>query len=262
MEFDAKLVFVTGGGSGIGAKTAEAFAAKQAAVIVADINVARASDVASEIRASGGKALEVKLDVSSPLSVSSAFEEAEQWSGQSVDVLVNSAGVIGIKPFLDYPLEDWQRILSINVTGTFLCAQRAAQGMVAKKFGRVINLASISAERAGIGRVAYGTSKTAVVGLTRQLAMELAPHGITANAIAPGPVVTAMTEESYNQETIDVFSSMIPLRRLGSVQEMADAILFLASPGASYINGVTLPVDGGYLAAGVAKTGNLGSVSQ
>ncbi|WP_244438925.1 SDR family NAD(P)-dependent oxidoreductase [Paraburkholderia dilworthii] len=158
---------------------------------------------------------------------------------------------------LDYKLEDWQRLMNINVTGTFLCAQRAARSMANAQYGRIVNLASISAERAGIGRVAYGTSKAAVVGLTRQLAMELGPLGITANAIAPGPVVTAMTAESFTDETIAAYSAMIPSRRLGTVEEMADAILFLASKRAGYINGVVLPVDGGYLASGVAKTGNL-----
>jgi NAD(P)-dependent dehydrogenase (short-subunit alcohol dehydrogenase family) len=259
MNLASETAFITGGGSGIGAMTARAFAAAGASVVIADINLQNANDVAATIRESGGHALALRLDVSDPRSVDSAFDEAEQWNGGAVRVLVNSAGIIGIAPLLDYTFDDWQRIMSINVTGTFLCAQRAGRSMAANGYGRIVNLASISAERAGIGRVAYGTSKAAIVGLTRQLAMELGPHGVTANAIAPGPVVTAMTAESYTAETIDAYSQMIPVRRLGTVEEMADAILFLASPGAGYINGVTLPVDGGYLASGVSKTGKMGN---
>jgi NAD(P)-dependent dehydrogenase (short-subunit alcohol dehydrogenase family) len=259
MTFESTTVFITGGGSGIGAMTARAFAAANAAVVVADIHIDNANKVASDIRETGGKALSLKLDVSNPACVDAAFDEAEQWQSRAASVLVNSAGIIGIGPLLDYAFEDWQRIMSINVTGTFLCAQRAGRSMASNGHGRIVNLASISAERAGIGRVAYGTSKAAIVGLTRQLAMELGPHGVTANAIAPGPVVTAMTAESYTAETIAAYSSMIPAGRLGTVEEMADAILFLAAPNAGYINGVVLPVDGGYLASGVAKTGKLGN---
>ncbi|MGF6411575.1 SDR family NAD(P)-dependent oxidoreductase [Paraburkholderia sp. MM5482-R1] len=225
--------------------------------MVADLNVKSAQTVAASISEAGSDALSVNLDVSNPESVNAAFSAAEDWKGRPTAVLVNSAGIIGICSLSDYKFEDWQRVFNINVTGTFLASQRAAHSMAGARYGRIINVASVSAERAGIGRAAYGTSKAAVVGLTRQLAMELGPLGITANAIAPGPVGTAMTAESFTEETIAECSSMIPSRRLGTVYEMADAILFLAARSSGYINGVLLPVDGGYLASGVAKTGSL-----
>jgi len=154
-------------------------------------------------------------------------------------------------------MADWERVLAVNVTGTFRCAQRAAVGMVARGYGRIINLASVSGVRAGIGRAAYGTSKAAVIGLTRQLAMELAPHGVTANAVLPGPVPTGMTADIYTPQTIETLESMVPTGRLGTPEEIAAAIVFLASRQASYVNGHMLAVDGGYLASGMNRTANL-----
>ncbi|MFM0351591.1 SDR family NAD(P)-dependent oxidoreductase [Paraburkholderia sp. RL17-347-BIC-D] len=257
MNFNSRAAVVTGGGSGIGEATALALAHQMVSIVVADVNIDNAKRVAGQIEQAGGKATAIRIDVSNADSIERAFSLAEDWNGGAVDILVNSAGIMGVKPILAYPIDEWERVMSVNVTGSFLCAKRAGKGMVAQKYGRIINVASISAARAGIGRAAYGTSKAAVVGLTRQLAIELGPHGVTANALAPGPVVTAMTESSYNTQTVNAYTSMIPARRLGTVEEMADAILFLASETAGFVNGVMLPVDGGYLAAGVMKTGDL-----
>jgi NAD(P)-dependent dehydrogenase (short-subunit alcohol dehydrogenase family) len=156
-------------------------------------------------------------------------------------------------------LADFHAVMEVNVTGAFLCAQRAAKGMIAQKYGRIINLSSIGAERAGIGRIAYGPSKAAVAALTRQLAMELGSFGITANSVAPGPIDTPMTHDCYTPETTRAYQNMIPARRLGTVEEVANAIAFLSSEEAGYINGITLAVDGGFLAAGVGTTGELKS---
>ncbi|BEP65418.1 hypothetical protein GmRootV213_59720 (plasmid) [Variovorax sp. V213] len=158
---------------------------------------------------------------------------------------------------LDCQASDFKTVMEVNVAGTFLCAQRAAKGMIAQRYGRIVNLTSISAERAGVGRVAYGTSKAAVAGLTRQLAMELGAYGITANSVAPGPVSTPLTEKIYTPDTKRAFENMIPAKRLGTVGDVASAIAFLASEPAAYINGVMLAVDGGYLAAGVGVTAGL-----
>lgn len=259
MRFRDKTIFVTGGGSGIGAATCRAFAAEGASVAVADLNIENAAAVVREITGAGGAALAVGVDVSSQDSVNAAFAAAEHWYGKHTHVLVNSAGIMGVGSFLDYPLKQWESVLGVNLTGTFLCSQRAAQSMVEAKFGRIVNVGSVSASRAGIGRIAYGTSKAAILGLTRQLAMELASHGITANVVAPGPILTPFTAASYTPDTIAAYESMIPARRMGVVEEISDAILFLASEEARYVNGVSLPVDGGYLAGGVSKTGTLGS---
>ncbi|MFP3998046.1 SDR family NAD(P)-dependent oxidoreductase [Pseudomonas capeferrum] len=258
MSFENKTAFITGAGSGIGEAVAVALAAAGAQVAVADVNLDNAETVASAIRNSGYQAKAISVDVSNPESVEKAFASAESWYGESTNILVNSAGILGVHSFIDYPTDLFTKVLAVNVTGAFLCAQRAAKSMVALGRGRIINIASISAERAGIGRTAYGTSKAAMAGLTRQIAMELGPHGISSNAIAPGPVLTPLTQESYTPETINAYNSMIPAGRLGLLEEMTSAVLYLASDAAAYINGVLLPVDGGYLASGVAKTGRLG----
>lgn len=257
MNFENKTAFVTGGGSGIGEATAVALAASGAHVVVADLNLVNATKVASSILKQGGKAIAVAIDVSDANSVDCAFETAEEWYGDTTHLLVNSAGILGIHAFIDYPVELFNKVMAVNVTGTFLCSQRAGKSMLKAGYGRIVNVASVSAVRAGIGRTAYGTSKAAMVGLTKQLSMELGPHGITANAIAPGPVLTPLTEASYTPETIEAYTSMIPARRLGVLGDMTATILFLLSEGAAYINGAYLPVDGGYLASGVSKTGKL-----
>ncbi|XAH21389.1 SDR family NAD(P)-dependent oxidoreductase [Xylophilus sp. GW821-FHT01B05] len=253
-----KVAAVTGAGSGIGEAAAMKLAEDGFHVAVIDIQSDKVSAVARAIEAIGGQALALVMDVRQADSVDRAFEAIEKWR-KCPDVLVNSAGIINVVPLLDCQASDFNTIMEVNVTGTFLCAQRAAKGMIAQRYGRIVNLTSISAERAGIGRVAYGTSKAAVAGLTRQLAMELGAYGITANSVAPGPVSTPLTEEIYTPDTKRAFENMIPAKRLGTVGDVASAIAFLASEPAAYINGVLLAVDGGYLAAGVGVTAGLQS---
>ena len=253
-----RVAAITGAGSGIGEATAYRLSTDGFEIAVLDIDKARAETVARAIMDRKGSALAVQVDVARPDSVEDAFASIEAWR-KAPDVLVNSAGILSISSIGDCTLADFKAAMDINVTGTFLCAQRAAKGMLAQRYGRIVNLSSISAVRAGIGRVAYGTSKGAVAALTRQLAMELGGSGITANCVAPGPISTAMTQGYYTAETRRAFEAMIPARRLGSVNEVAHAISFLCSEGAAYINGVSLAVDGGYLAAGVGTTGSVRS---
>ncbi|MCY1254229.1 3-oxoacyl-[acyl-carrier-protein] reductase FabG [compost metagenome] len=259
MRFKNDIVVVTGGGSGIGEASARAFASEGARVAVADRDIANARRVTSELASAGLDAIAVPIDVAEEKSIDGACSEVESRFGGSISVLVNSAGLMGLAPITDYSLGDWERIIAVNVTGTFLCAKRVAPGMQKARYGRIVNLASISAVRAGIGRAAYGTSKAAVAGLTRQLAMELGSFGITANAVAPGPVMTAMTRENYQPNTVAAYTNMIPARRFGTPEEMAHAVLFLSSREAGFVNGILLPVDGGYLAGGVATTGTMSS---
>lgn len=251
-----RVAAITGAGSGIGEAAAYRLSADGFAVVTLDIDFARAETVAQNIVDRGGSALPVSLDVTNTESVNLAFTAIESWR-KPPDVLVNCAGILRVVSVMDCPVVDFQRVMQVNVIGSFLCAQRAAKGMIAQRYGRIVNLSSISAERAGIGRVAYGTSKGAVSALTRQLALELGAMGITANSVAPGPVCTLMTREFYTSETTRIFESMIPVGRLGTVDEVAHVIAFLSSEGAGYINGVILAVDGGYLAAGIGTTGNL-----
>lgn len=255
-ERSSDIALITGGGSGIGRASALRLAQQGAHVAVADIDKKAAARTAEQIVREGGTAFSVEVDISDPLSIDRAFAEVSQRAG-TVDVLVNSAGIIVVEPLLDFPLSEWSRVMAINVTGSFLCAQRAARDMAAKQYGRIINMASVSGFRAGVGRVAYGTSKAAIAGLTRQLALELGPLGITANAIAPGAIVTAMTEAAYTDETRAKLLPMIPAGHLGSPEDIAAAVVFLASREARYVNGEVLTVDGGYLAAGMTQTGNL-----
>jgi NAD(P)-dependent dehydrogenase (short-subunit alcohol dehydrogenase family) len=255
-EQTRRIAAVTGGGSGIGEATAYLLSNVGFDIAVLDYDMNKARAVAQRIGDRGGSALPVCVDVTDFDSVEQAFATVESWR-KPVDVLINSAGIMKVASVLECPLEDFRDVMQVNVTGVFLCAQRAAKSMLAQKYGRIVNLASISAERAGIGRVAYGTSKGAVCALTRQLALELAVAGVTANCVAPGPISTPMTRDFYTPETRSAYESMIPMRRLGTVEEVAHAIAFLVSDSASYINGITLVVDGGYLAAGVGTTGTL-----
>ncbi len=245
---------VTGGGSGIGKATALLLAARGAAVIVADINSGAADQVASEINRLGGNAFPKHLDVTDEDMIDAVFTSLEA-SELPVDVLVNSAGLIVLAPLLDLPSDAFARVMKVNVTGTFMASQRAARTMMQRGYGRIVNLSSVSGQRAGAGRVAYGTSKAAIMGLTRQFALEAGACGVTCNAIAPGVIETPMTRDTYNEKTWTQVMGMIPCRRFGQPRDIAEAVAFLASPAAAYINGETIFVDGGYNAGGMTQTG-------
>jgi len=165
--------------------------------------------------------------------------------------VVNNAGIAKTFPFVDFPLDSWQAHLAINLTGVLLCAQQGARRMMRERWGRIINVASVAGMRAvGVGRTGYGTSKAAVIGLTRQMAVELAEHGITANAVAPGPVDTPMTRVLHSPEFRQSYTDAIPMNRYGTPEEIAAAVAYLASDGAAYVTGIVIPIDGGFLASG------------
>jgi 3-oxoacyl-[acyl-carrier protein] reductase len=168
-----------------------------------------------------------------------------------VDILVNVAGIGLTKSFLTTTPEEWDRVLRINLGGTFHCSQAAALVMKEQGSGRIINISSLSAQRGGTGRAAYGASKAGVTILTKIMAVELAPLGITVNEIAPGPVNTEMTAVTHDDATRRAYHDLIPMRRYAERDEIADAAVFLASDEARFINGHTLNVDGGFAAAGL-----------
>jgi NAD(P)-dependent dehydrogenase (short-subunit alcohol dehydrogenase family) len=190
------------------------------------------------------------VDLSQPDSISAGFREIEEKFGRC-DILVNNAGIAKAHSFIDFPLDNWQLTIDINVTGSLLCGQHAARMMMRRKWGRIVNIASVSGLRASSGRTAYGTSKAAVMGLTRQMAVELAAYGITANAVAPGPVDTPMTRKLHSEASRAMYAQTVPAGRYGRPDEIASAVSYLVSEDASYVNGHVVPVDGGYVAAGL-----------
>ncbi len=195
----------------------------------------------------------LRLDVTDAASVEACFAEADARWGRC-DVVVNNAGIARTFLFLDFPVDSWMAHLDVNFTGVLLCAQQGAGLMRRRGWGRIVNVASVAGMHAvGVGRTGYGTSKAAVIGLTRRMAVELAAYGITANAVAPGLVDTPMTRVLHTDRFREDYSSALPMRREGTQEEVASTVAFLASDEASYITGAVLPVDGGFLASGAHR---------
>lgn len=249
---EQRLAVVTGAGAGIGAAIAERLSQDGHHVVLTDRDLGAADEAAAKIRSLGLSAQALNMDVSQLSSIDAAFEDLVREHGRC-DVLVNNAGVAKTHSFLDFPDDDWQATIGINLTGAFRCSQRAARLMMPRRWGRVVNISSVSAMRAGVGRTAYGASKSALNGLTRQIAVELAPFGITANAVAPGPIETALAQDLHTETTRQELCRLVPAGHYGRPESIAAAVAFLASDDAGYINGHTLPVDGGLMAAGVLR---------
>ncbi len=179
------------------------------------------------------------------------FEQAVLKLGR-IDILVNNAGIGATRLVVDIELEEWERIIRINLTGAFLCSQQAARQMIRQGHGgKIVNIVSLSGRKGGVGRSACGASKAGLEVLNKIMAVEFADYGITVNAIAPGPILTETGKGMHTQETVDAYHRLIPQRRYGEPSEIAAAAVFLASDDASYITGHTLNVDGGFLAAGL-----------
>jgi meso-butanediol dehydrogenase/(S,S)-butanediol dehydrogenase/diacetyl reductase len=249
MRFDNKCAVVTGGGSGIGAATCLAFAREGAKVAVVDMNQEGAEATAKRVREAGRKALALRVDVSDPTAVREMVSRVEAELGD-IDVLVNSAGIREIVPLLDLKFEEWQRVIATNLTGTFVCSQTVAKRMVELgRLGKIVNLSSAAGLMAVPNRAAYVSSKHGVIGLTKEMALELGGKNIQVNAVAPGVVETAMTAGYFDRpETIESLKKIHVVGRWAQPEEIAQMILFLASAEADFITGSTFSIDGGFTA--------------
>ncbi|ACA16225.1 short-chain dehydrogenase/reductase SDR [Methylobacterium sp. 4-46] len=245
-----KVALVTGGARGIGLAVARAFAREGAALVIADVNRAGAEAAAAGLAEAGGRAMAVAVDVADPASIAAMVEAILARHGR-LDILVNNAGVGGNTPFLETRLEDWNRIIGINLTGAFLVAQACAREMVRGGGGKIVNIASLSGQRGGDGRAAYGAAKAGLELLTKVMAVELSEHGINVNNIAPGAIETEMARFAHDAATRAAYGYLIPMTRYGTPEEIADAAVFLCSDEARYVQGHTLNVDGGFRAAGL-----------
>ena len=244
-----RVAVVTGGARGIGLAVARWFLAQGHRVALIDIDSATLAATEAAL-ALPGRVLALHADVSQPGPVAGAFAAVDARFGR-IDALVNNAGVAVFKPILETSFEEWRHVLGTNLDGAFLCTQAAAPVMLRGGGGSVVNIASISGLRASTLRVAYGTSKGALIHLTKQQAIELGDAGIRVNAVAPGPVDTEMAKLVHSVAIRADYYDTIPLNRYGTPEEIADAVGFLCSPAASFINGQVLAVDGGFEASGV-----------
>jgi NAD(P)-dependent dehydrogenase (short-subunit alcohol dehydrogenase family) len=250
-ELAGRVVVVTGGASGIGLATARAFAACGSRLALVDLDGARLEEAAAELAAGGSEVLPVRASVAEPEAVARSFSTVDGRLGP-VDVLVGSAGISMNRPTLELTYADWQRAVDVNLTGAFLCTQAAARRMVPRGKGCIVNVASMYGVVAAQNRAAYCATKAAVVNLTRSLAVEWGPFGVRVNALAPGYVRTDLVEDLVRQGRLDVpaIEARTPSRRLARPEEIAALALFMASDGASFINGQSLVADGGWTAQG------------
>ncbi|THD68697.1 MAG: SDR family oxidoreductase [Bradyrhizobium sp.] len=241
-----RVAVVTGAGSGIGEGIARALAAEGCKLSILDRDASAAQKTASSL--TGTMAQSTAVDVGDSAAVERVFAETIATFGR-LDILVNAAGVLSTGLVADLPVTEWQRIAQVNLAGVIYCVKAAIPVMKRQRHGRIINIASVSAMRGGgsVGNTLYGTTKAGVVALTMGLARELGPFGITANAIAPAVVDTAMTHAALTEDAKRRILERIPLGRLARLSDIADLAAFLASDRAGFVTGATIPVDGGIL---------------
>lgn len=240
MDFSGKTAVITGSARGIGRTIAEAFAAGGANVVICDLDEAAVASVAAEI---GDKALGVRANVTVAADIEALFEKTLEKFGR-VDIVVNNAGVTRDTLMIRMDEKDWDLVLDINLKGAFLVSKLAAKIMMKQRAGRIVNISSVVGIGGNAGQANYAASKAGLIGLTKSAAKELAARGISVNAVAPGFIQTEMTDHLPDAAK-ELFLNNIAMKRPGSPQDVAEAVLFLASDGAAYITGQVLAIDGG-----------------
>jgi 3-oxoacyl-[acyl-carrier protein] reductase len=243
MDFKGQVGIVTGGTRGIGKAIAEGLAQKGVHLVVAARTLASAHDVAASLSQQGITAIGMKLDVSNAEEVEKVFEAARKEFGR-IDILVNNAGITKDGLLMRMREDAWDAVMDINLKGVFLCSREAIKDMTRQRYGRIINITSVAAFMGNPGQANYSASKAGIVGFTKTVAREYAVRGVTVNAVAPGFIETAMTDV-LPANIKDEMRNMIPLGRFGTVEDIAQAVVFLASPDAGYITGQVIHVNGG-----------------
>lgn len=245
LGLSGRVAIVTGAAGGIGRAIATEFAAAGAVVALLDRDGEAAGTLAAQLRTVGGNAVAASCDTADEASLRHALGTTEQALGPA-DILVNNAGVLRPGPLSDLPLTEWNALLAVNLTGYLVCAQAVRPQMLAKGGGAIVHIASIAASNPQPRSGAYSPSKAGVAMLSRQLALEWGAEGIRSNTVSPGLIRTPMSEAFYQAPGIrERREAIVPARRIGTPQDIADAVLFLASPRAAYVNGAELLVDGG-----------------
>ncbi len=248
MRLEGKVAVVTGGGAGIGKAIALRLAEEGADIVIADVDETAARAAARQVEALGGRGEAARTDVTRKPEIEALVGRAQRLG--PIDILINNAGVETITPLLDIPEDEWDRTLDTNLKGVFLCSQVVAGAMIAEgRGGKIVNLGSVAGLQPPRRAPHYASSKGAVHTLTKQLALELAPHDINVNAVAPGVIRNGLSTHHClsDPERAERIERGIPLGRVGSPRDVANAVLFLASGEAGHITGVVLPVDGGFL---------------
>jgi 3-oxoacyl-[acyl-carrier protein] reductase len=243
MELEGKVALITGGAQGIGKVTALLLASKGADVAVSDINMEGALETVKEIEGLNRNGLALEGDVSNPADAESIIAKTVEQVG-GIDILVNNAGITRDRLLLRMTEEDWDAVLNVNLKGTFNCTKAAIKYMVKRKSGRIVNIASVVGEMGNAGQANYAASKAGIIGLTKAIAREYAQRGISVNAIAPGYIETPMTE-ALPEKVKEELRGQIPMARLGTPLDVANAVYFLVSDASSYITGQVLNVNGG-----------------